>query len=77
MYKKLRVWRVTPTNKIGNKAPSYLVETTEYVSEKAEIVASNIAKEQSGLRRFSEWKFIPTRLNVRKDDFGRYFKYHQ
>jgi len=74
---KLRIWRVVPTNQIGVQAPAYLVETTDYVFEKAEKKASKIARQQSGLKRFSEWKFIPTKLSVRKDDFGRYIPYHQ
>ena len=39
MENKLRIWRVVPTSKTGVQAPSYFVETTEYVREKAEKVA--------------------------------------
>lgn len=78
MNQQLRIWRVTPTSQTGNTAPSVLVETSEVDIEKAQSQAVKLAKEQSpGLARFDSWKFIPTKLNVRKDIFGRYIKYHQ
>lgn len=76
MKSKLRVWRVVPT-KGGVQAPYSFVETTEFISEKAEAKAKKIAREGSGLGKFHEWSFEATKLNVRKDDIGRYFKYHQ
>jgi len=77
MVSKLRIWRVVPTNQIGVQAPALLVESTHGVFEKAEKEAIQLAKELSGLSRFDNWNFVPTKLSVRKDNFGRYWNYHQ
>jgi len=77
MENKLRIWRVVPTSKTGVQAPSYFVETTEYVREKAEKVAIKMAKEKSALSNYDSWNFRVSKIEKRKDEFGRYISYHQ
>ena len=73
----LRIWRVTPTCQTGAQAPTFLVETTEMDRSKAEISALKQAQSKTRLSNFSNWNLSLTRLNVRKDKFGRYIKHHQ
>ena len=73
----LRIWRVVPVSKAGVQAPYFFVETTENNREKAEQSAYKVAKERCVLLKYDIWGIRLTKLNVRKDDFGRYFKYHQ
>ena len=78
MSSNLRIWRVVPTSKTGVQAPYFFVETQELKREKAEINAIKIANERcSALTRFDEWECILHKVSKRKDNFGRYFKYHQ
>ena len=77
MTHKLRIWRVVPTSKTGVQAPTFFVETTEEVREKAEASAIKQAKLRSRLGQFDSWKFIPIKMEVRVDKFGRYIKHHQ
>jgi len=77
MNAKLRIWRVATTSQTGMHAPLFFVETTEFKIEKAEIEAMNLARTQSSLSRFDNWRFELTKCEVRKDKFGRYIKYHQ
>lgn len=77
MINNLRIWRVVPTHVSGMQAPSFLVETTESVLEKAQGEALKKAKIESGLSRFATWYFEVEKLKVRKDEFGRYLPYHQ
>jgi len=74
---KLRIWRVVPTNEIGVQAPYFYVETTNLTREKAEIQARKLANQHSGLSRFENWNLKTEKSSFRKDQFGRYFKYHQ
>jgi hypothetical protein len=76
MTQKLRIWRVVPVRN-GVQAPTFFVETTESVREKAEKSAETQARVLSGLGRFDEWCFNLERLAVRADQFGRYIKHHQ
>jgi hypothetical protein len=76
MTQKLRIWRVVPVRN-GVQAPTFFVETTESVREKAEKSAEKQARLLSGLGRFKEWKFRLEKLNVRVDKFGRYIPHHQ
>ena len=73
----LRIWRVVPTSQTGVQAPYYFVETTEGNREKAELTAHKIAEERCILLKYDNWGINLSKLNVRKDDFGRYWKYHQ
>ena len=73
MKAKLRIWRVVPTNQIGVQAPTFFVETTNLTREKAEIQARIEATKRTGL----SWNLIIEKFNCRKDEFGRYWKYHQ
>ena len=77
MINKLRIWRVVPTSKTGSQAPTFFVETTEEVLEKAERTALKMAKGLSGLSKFDNWSFQLTKTSKRKDKFGRYLNYHQ
>ena len=78
MDKQLRIWRVVPTSKTGNKAPYFFVETTDKVQEKALLTCERIANEKCSLFKYETyWKPNITRMSVRKDDFGRYWNYHQ
>lgn len=77
MVDNLRIWRVVPTSKTGVQAPTFFVETTEKGREKANLEAMKIARAKSKLGDYSNWDFILTKLNVRKDKFGRYIEYHQ
>ena len=67
MENKLRIWRVVPTSKTGVQAPSYFVETTEYVREKAEKVAIKMAKEKSALSNYDSWNFRVSKIEKRKE----------
>lgn len=77
MEKQTRIWRVVPTNEIGNQAPTFYVETTEKERSKAEISALKQAQSKTRLSNFSNWDLSLTRMNLRVDRFGRYFKHHQ
>jgi len=77
MTQKLRIWRVVPTSKTGVQAPTYFVETTEYVREKAEKEALSKAKQASALSKFDCWYFNLSKMKVRVDKHGRYIKHHQ
>ncbi len=78
MNRKLRIWRVVPTSKTGVQAPYFFVETTEKTMEKAFLVAKKIANEKCILFKYeNEWRPNIIRMSVRKDDFGRYWNYHQ
>ena len=78
MKNKLRIWRVVPTSKTGEQAPYFFVETTEEKLEKAETSALVMAKEKAkSLLRFDHWGIRMTKESLRKDEFGRYMKYHQ
>lgn len=63
---KARLWRVDVTNSLGYQAPSFWIETETKVNEsreKAEQVALQVAKEKTGLSRFSKtWKINVTHL---------------
>jgi len=78
MTQKLRIWRVVPTSKTGEQAPYFFVETTEEKLEKAETSALVMAKEKAkSLLRFDHWGIRMTKESLRKDEFGRYYRYHQ
>lgn len=77
MLSKLRIWRVVPISQAGVQAPMFFVETTEFKREKALIQAELEASKRSGLSRFSSWNLTIEKFNRRKDQFGRYLKYHQ
>lgn len=77
MMSRLRIWRVVPTSETGSQAPTFFVETQDDVLEKAERVALKMAKELSALSKFDNWTFQLTKISKRKDEFGRYFTYHQ
>lgn len=77
MEKQLRIWRVVPTCITGVQAPTFFVETTESNREKAEKSAQNQANSFCTLSRFQDWDCIVSKTNLRKDQFGRYEKYHQ
>lgn len=76
MTQKLRIWRVVPVYN-GVQAPTFFVETTEEVREKAEVSAVKQARVKSGLGKFDNWNFRLEKLSVRVDKFGRYIKHHQ
>lgn len=62
---KLRLWRVDSQSSSGNQAPSFFIETSTpeaWTREKSEQDAIRIAKEKSGLGRFSSWNFTVTHL---------------
>ncbi len=77
MTQKLRIWRVVPTSKTGVQAPTFFVETTEEGREKAEVIATKLAKQKSALGLYDCWFFKLTKMTVKVDKFGRYIKYHQ
>ncbi len=77
MNSKLRLWRVVPTCKTGVQAPSFFVETTTKDSEKAKEEAIKLAKSKSRLGNLTDWVMVVEKLEKRKDEFGRYWKYHQ
>lgn len=77
MISKLRIWRVVPTNEFGVQAPTYFVETQDKELVKAINSAKKLAEDKSGLSRFKTWTYQVEKLNVRKDVYGRYVKYHQ
>ena len=77
MRTQLRIWRVVPTSKTGLQAPSFFVETTEFVLEKANATALKVAKTKTRLSDFKDWVIKVEKTYLRKDDFGRYLKYHQ
>lgn len=77
MDNKLRIWRVVPTNEFGVQAPYFFVETQESKLEKAEISALKKAEKLSRLSKFNNWDLIILKTKFRKDNFGRYIKYHQ
>jgi hypothetical protein len=78
MKNKLRIWRVVPTSKTGVQAPYFFVETTEEKLEKAESSALKMAEEMAkSLTRFDHWEIRMTKESLRKDEFGRYYRYHQ
>ena len=78
MDKQLRIWRVVPTSKTGLQAPYFFVETSEKNHDKALITCEKIANEKCCLFKYeNEWKPTIIRMSVRKDDFGRYWNYHQ
>ena len=74
---KLRIWRVQPISDTGVKAPYVFVETEAFKLEKAEIEAKAKGEEACVLSKFDNWHLQITKLKVRKDTFGRYWKYHQ
>lgn len=76
MAQKLRIWRVVPVRN-GVQAPTFFVETTEEVREKAETSALKQAKEKSRLGSFDCWNFKLIKTSLRIDKFGRYVEYHQ
>lgn len=77
MTTQLRVWRVQPTSKTGVKAPYVFVETEAVKLEKAIQEAHAKGKQACYLSKFENWTLEVTRMNVRKDSFGRYWNYHQ
>jgi len=77
MISKLRIWRVVPTSETGAQAPSYFVETQDNGLEKSELSAIKLAKENSVLSKFDNWYFQVTKVNKKKDRFGRYFPNRQ
>jgi hypothetical protein len=74
---KLRIWRVQPISDTGVKAPYVFVETEAGKLEKAEIEARVKGEEACVLSKFDNWHLLITKERVRKDSFGRYWKYHQ
>ena len=75
---QLRIWRVEPISKTGVRAPYFFVETTEKIKEKALISCEKIARTKSGLLKYDDiWFPNIVRMNVRKDNLGRYWDYHQ
>lgn len=77
MISKLRIWRVVPTNKVGVQAPSFFVESTKDDLKKAEEEAEKLARIRTRLSSFKDWSFQLEKVRARKDEYGRYFKYHQ
>lgn len=77
MTQKLRIWRVVPTSQTGVQAPTFFVETTEEGREKAEVIATKLAKQKSALSLHDCWFFKLTKMSVKVDKFGRYIKHHQ
>lgn len=77
MDKQLRIWRVVPVSETNVQAPYYFIETTEKDLEKAFEVAKKQARIKTSLSRFKEWNFRVEKQSLRKDNFGRYIKYHQ
>ena len=77
MMNRLRIWRVVPTSQTGSQAPYFFVETQQNVLESAYLEAMRLAEEKCCLSKFDSWFFRLEKLSVRKDDFGRYFRYHQ
>lgn len=62
---KPRLWRVDTQHSAGHRAPSFFVETSTpeaWTREKSEEEAIRLARENSGLGRFSSWKFTVTHL---------------
>ena len=77
LERKLRIWRVVPTSKTGVQAPYFFVETQKFELEEAEWEAIKLAKQNCTLSRFNNWHYSVTKLKVRKDKLGRYWKYYQ
>ncbi len=77
MIQKLRIWRVVPTSKTGVQAPTFFVETTEEGREKAEVIATKLAKQKSALSLYDCWFFKLTKMKIKVDRFGRYIENHQ
>ncbi len=77
MNAKLRIWRVVPTSQTGAKAPYFFVETEKFNLDDAIIEAEKLAKKSCVLSKFDNWGYSITRMMVRKDSFGRYWKNHQ
>lgn len=77
MISKLRIWRVVPTCKTGVQAPSFFVESTEDDLKKAEEEAKKHAKIKTRLSYFENWNMQVEKCRMRKDEYGRYWKYHQ
>lgn len=73
MISKLRIWRVVPTSETGAQAPSFIVETQDDDLTTAERRAIKLGREKSALGKFDEWCFRVTKLDKKKDGFGRYF----
>lgn len=74
MEKQLRIWRVVPISKTGVQAPYYFVETLTFTLEKGKLEAETLARKKCSVK---EWYLEISKLSVRKDKFGRYWKYHQ
>ena len=77
MISNLRIWRVVPTCKTGVQAPSFFVESTEDELKKAQEEAEKLARMKTRLSAFPDWTFQLEKVRARKDEYGRYFKYHQ
>ena len=76
MISKTRIWRATPVQGAA-KAPSFFVETTENVLEKAKEAALKQASTMTPLSHLKGWTIQLEKCRMRKDEYGRYWKYHQ
>lgn len=77
MKAKTRIWRVVPTSKTGVQAPSFFVESTKDELIKAKEEAIKLAQSHSRLGNYDDWEMVIEKLEKRKDEYGRYWKYHQ
>lgn len=76
MISKLRIWRATPV--LGTvKAPSFFVESTEDDLTNARLEADKLARLKTRLSEFKNCKIQLEKIKARKDEYGRYWKYHQ
>lgn len=71
-----RIWRATPVQGTVN-APSFFVESTIESLEKAKEEALQIASTRTRLSHFKSWNIDVEKCRMRKDKYGRYWKYHQ
>lgn len=76
MNAKTRIWRATPVQGAA-KAPSFFVESTEKGLDDAKEEALQIASTRTRLSRFPKWNIQLEKCRIRKDEYGRYWKYHQ
>jgi len=76
MNAKTRIWRATPVQGTV-KAPSFFVESTENGLEDAKEEALKIASTRTRLSHFESWNIDVEKCRMRKDEYGRYWKYHQ
>ena len=76
MNAKTRIWRATPVQGTV-KAPSFFVESTENGLEDAKEEALKIASTRTRLSHFESWNIDVEKCRMRKDEYGRYWQYHQ